>query len=277
MNRVTIGAGAELEGMGLFTSAPSTVRLRPAPAGTGIAFRRDGAVAVANVHHLATDPDARNTSIQLDADKRIMTIEHLMSAITSLGITDVDIEVEGPEIPIGDGSSAFILDVISGAGLSTLNDTIDPIVPSEPLHVEDAGGASIKVTPADRAHYTYELSYPPHPHLVDQSAHWDATALTYATEIAPARTFCLEAEALAMRARGLFEHLTPRDMLVIGDQGPINNAYRFPDEPARHKLLDLIGDLALAGAPLRARVVATRAGHALNHQMARLLAGLRTP
>ena len=275
MNRVTIGASTTLDGVGLFLGTPSSVHLRPAPAGTGILIRKDGAAARATVHHVGDTPRARHTSIDLAPGKRVMTIEHLMSAIASLGITDIDIDVEGDEIPIGDGSCAFILEALAGTGLVTLDDTLEPIVPLEPMRVEDEAGARIDITPADRPEYVYALSYLEQSHLIpDQTATWAGDAASFAREIAPARTFCLEAEAIAMRAQGLFAHLTPRDMLVIGDHGPIDNAYRFPDEPARHKLLDLIGDLALAGAPIQARIVATRAGHALNHQAARALATL---
>jgi UDP-3-O-acyl-N-acetylglucosamine deacetylase len=125
--------------------------------------------------------------------------------------------------------------------------------------------------------YTYELDYgPPTPGvfaLGQQRATWDGSATQYASEVAPARTYCLEQEAMVMRSMGLFAHLTPREMLVLGTSGPIDNALRFDDEPARHKLLDLIGDLALIGAPLQADVVATRSGHALAHEAARAVLG----
>lgn len=273
MNRITLAEPVTLEGSGLFTGALSRLHLHPAPAGTGILFQRDGASGVADVRRLIDDGSARNSSIELAAGTRIMTIEHLMSALTGLGITDVDITADGPEVPIGDGSSAFMVDAFRAAGLVALDETIEPIAPTQTLRVDGVDGASIVITPSDSIEYTYVLAYPHHAdHIPDQDAAWPGDASSYADDVAPARTFCLEYEAVAMRAAGLFTHLTPRDMLVIGRAGPIDNTYRFANEPARHKLLDLIGDLALAGAPLLARVVSTRAGHALNHRMARLLA-----
>jgi UDP-3-O-acyl-N-acetylglucosamine deacetylase len=146
--------------------------------------------------------------------------------------------------------------------------------------VVERSGASIVARPraGGGCLYRYELDYGAGAPIVAQAAEWDSgegdSAETYAREVAPARTFCLESEARAMQAAGLFKGLSPRDLLVIGERGPIENQYRFENEPARHKLLDLIGDLALAGRPLVGEVVATRAGHALNHEMAVALARL---
>ena len=120
------------------------------------------------------------------------------------------------------------------------------------LNYSDAGGASL----------------PP------QSASWDGLAESYYTEIAPARTFSLLSEVEALRALGLFEGFSPKELLVLGPSGPIENEWRFENEPARHKLLDLIGDLALAGGPIRGRITAMRSGHALNHELARVLVQL---
>jgi UDP-3-O-[3-hydroxymyristoyl] N-acetylglucosamine deacetylase/3-hydroxyacyl-[acyl-carrier-protein] dehydratase len=118
----------------------------------------------------------------------------------------------------------------------------------------------------------YDLDYGPNSAIGRQLAVYDSAKQRYARDIAPARTFVLEAEAVALRAAGLGLHLTPRDVLVIGDEGPLGgNAYRFPDEPGRHKVLDLIGDLSLLGAPIQGRVLAYKSGHALNQQLARAL------
>jgi UDP-3-O-acyl-N-acetylglucosamine deacetylase len=144
--------------------------------------------------------------------------------------------------------------------------------------VVERGGARIVAGPRTGAGclFRYELDYGPAAPIAAQSASWDSgtpdAAEVYEREVAPARTFCTEAEARAFRAAGLFGDRSPRDMLVIGEEGPIDNAYRFENEPARHKLLDLIGDLALVGRPLHGEVVAMRSGHALNHELAAALA-----
>src|SRR5690606_8732256 len=144
---------------------------------------------------------------------------------------------------------------------------------AEPVTVS-RGEASITALPRQTSGWSvrYELDYGPGGPMLPQAAVWDGTAAMYTREIAPARTFCTDREAEAMRRAGLFANLSPREMLVIGPDGPIENTCRFENEPARHKLLDVIGDLSLVGRPIQADIVARRSGHALNHELARLLA-----
>jgi UDP-3-O-acyl-N-acetylglucosamine deacetylase len=269
---------ALLEGPGLFTAKPASARILPSASG-GLRFRRidiPGSPFIpATVTSLAEPPPgipARNTTLAAGG-LTILTVEHILSALAGAGITDATIEIAGPEVPILDGSAAPFSEAIAQAGLAKAEGTIRPIVIHEPITIEHAG-ASITVTPAPGSIYRYELDYGPGAPIPAQAAEIDLLSGRYGAEVGPARTFCLEDEARAMRTAGLFGHLTAREMLVIGPGGPVDNAYRLTDEPARHKLLDLIGDLALAGRPIRGRVVATRAGHALNHRMAERLAGL---
>ncbi|MEX0876609.1 MAG: UDP-3-O-acyl-N-acetylglucosamine deacetylase, partial [Phycisphaerales bacterium] len=173
------------------------------------------------------------------------------------------------EIPIMDGSAREFVRVFQAVGIQSLADDTRPVRITAPIAVHE-GDATITIEPAERPHYTYRLEYPNGP-IPPATAEWDGDRRAYIEGIAPARTFCLEHEAQAMRDAGLFGHLSYRDMLVIGDDGPIENEYRFPDECARHKLLDLIGDLALVGGPLIARVTAVRSGHALAHRAARAI------
>lgn len=272
--RTTLAAPAVVRGRGLFSGRPSTATILPAPPGTGLAFRTAPDTLIpATTAHLAPPPrgmPARNT-ILAAPPATILTVEHILSALVGLGITDAIIEIQGPEVPIGDGSAAPFTNAISAAGTAAHATTVEPIRPTREIVIE-AGAGRIVARPrqAPGASYTYELDYGPGAPIPAQRATWAGEG--YATQVAPARTFCLLAEAEQMRALGLFTDLSPKDMLVIGAAGPIENAYRFPDEPARHKLLDLIGDLALAGRPIQADITATRAGHALNHDMARALA-----
>jgi UDP-3-O-acyl-N-acetylglucosamine deacetylase len=134
-----------------------------------------------------------------------------------------------------------------------------------------AGAAEIVARPGAGRRYRYELDYGARAVLGPQAAEVSLDAGDYEREVAPARTFCLEEEARAMRAGGLFGHVTSGEMLVMGAGGPIGNTLRFENEPARHKLLDLIGDLALVGRPIEGEIVSVRGGHALNHAMARKL------
>lgn len=283
----TLAAPAELSGAGLFTGRPATVRVLPAPPGSGITLRRSdipgSAPFPATVASLAPHPPgmpARNTILGPGGSPAagIMTVEHLLSALVGLGITDAAAEVSGPEVPIFDGSAAPFVEAIGRAGLTDHGGPISPLRIAEPITVEaGAGRITARPRPTPGCTYTYELDYGPAAPIPAQTATLDTATGGYPGQIAPARTFCLQAEAEQMRAMGLFKHLSPRDMLVLGPEGPIDNTLRFPDEPARHKLLDLIGDLALAGRPLQLDITASRAGHALNHAMAAALARASRP
>lgn len=218
-----------------------------------------------------------------DSRPAVQTVEHLLSALAGMGVTDALCVMDGPEIPIGDGSAAPFVEMIRRAG--TCPARTDPTnAPSTAfvtglLRVQEGDGVIEAYPSAEPGlSLTYELDYGAGAPIPPQTAslHWTpGTGVAgYAEQIATARTFCLLEEAVAMRKMGLFTSFEPSDLLVIGPSGPIDNAYRFPNEPARHKLLDLLGDLVLAGRPPQARIVARRAGHALNHQMARALASL---
>lgn len=286
--RRTLSRTAEVVGTGLFTGRPAILRMRSAPAGTDLVFRRSDLresqatpdYIPAHISALAPQPagiPARNTNLGAHP-AGIITVEHILSAITGLGITDALLELDGPEVPIGDGSAAMFVEAIQRAGVQELDagpeHALAPLTIDREITVR-AGAAHITARPRQipGCRYTYELDFGGGP-IPAQSASFEidhAPSETYIREIAPARTFCLEAEARAMRNMGLFTKLTPRDMLVFGDNGPIDNTLHFDNEPARHKLLDLIGDLALAGRPLQLDITAVRAGHSLNHELARAL------
>lgn len=328
MQRRTLAAPATIPGTGLFTGKQVRCAIRPAEPGTGLLFRRvdlPGRPEIpATIDNLSTAPvhpafeklPPRCTRLALPdhPETAVAVTEHVLSALAGLGITDAEIELDGPELPAFDGSAAMFTILLTQVGLQNLQGhTIEPITLTEPIRIEDptppphtsgtgvspvspsptnrpsgTGTPPVSPSPTDtRPHiliepraepgtrFTYHLDYGPDPALQPQTAEWtlspDADPASYADQIAPARTFSLESEATAMRSLGLFAHLTPRDMLVLSPTGPIDNAFRFENEPARHKLLDLIGDLALLARPLQANITASRAGHALNHQAARHL------
>lgn len=277
MIRRTLASTAELSGRGLFTGLPASIRLHPAQPGTGLRLARAERVIPATLDHLAPPKagmPARNTILAADAETPFITTEHVLSALVGLGITDAITEFTGPEAPIGDGSSLFIAEAIKAAGITDSLERLEPLIVAREVSVEGPGGARIVARPRSRpgCAYIYELDYGAGAPIPAQTASWDSeNEGAYTLEIAPARTFCLQAEAEQMRAAGLFKDLSPRDLLVIGPAGPIENCYRFVNEPARHKVLDLIGDLALVGRPIQGEITATRAGHALNHAMARAL------
>lgn len=280
--RQTLERSASFSGLGLFSGKPGTVTVHPVGAVSGVVFSRGGPSVPALVEHVTREaihtcfPAAvpgRNTTIAFNG-VGVATIEHLMSGLAGLGITDALIEIDGPEVPIFDGGALAFVEGLRRAGVRVLDVPIEPLVLTMPVQALDATGGQIVAMPRPSPGFslTYELNYGPNSPIRIQSARWEGDADRYAKEIAPARTFCLKKEAEAMRSLGLFSHITPAEMLVVGDDGkPIENEWRFSDEPARHKLLDLIGDLALLGRPIQADVVASRSGHALTHDFVRQL------
>jgi UDP-3-O-acyl-N-acetylglucosamine deacetylase len=297
-SRFTLAAPVRVEGLTLFTGATSHVTLRPAVAGEGLAFLRadapGSALLLARCDFISppspTEPQARRTTLAAPGERRggsIQTVEHLLSALVGMGITDALIEVFGPELPVGDGSAKLFTDALTSVGVRplTIRDPASlpaPAIVREPITLNFPDGSSLEALPhaAPECVYTYHLDYPPGSGIeppiqeVSLTVPLSGPASGYLETIAPARTYSLQAEAEAARALGMFKHLSPADMLVIGPAGPIDNAYRFPDEPSRHKLLDLIGDLALAGRPIQARIIARKTGHAHNHELARRLAAI---
>ncbi len=282
MTAQTLAKSFTLSGLGLFTESPCSVTIGPGTVDQGIVFRRGEASVSAHVEHRSGKPahiifqsmQPRNTSLDLSDGSPVMTVEHVMAALAGLGVTAATIEVEGPEIPIGDGSAKAIVEGMLDAGLTDLKQPVSvPPSPQETIIVGDPQGAHIRATPAERLSYTYNLDYGPKSPIRPQTAHWQGDTASFIRDIAPARTYSLQSEAESMHALGLFQTFTPRDLLVIGRDGPVDNALRFDNEPARHKLLDLIGDTALAGIPLPpVKIEAFGTGHALNIQLARLLA-----
>lgn len=282
IRRRTIASPVRVEGKGLFTDAPSAVVIVPAESG-GVSISLPAADPFpATIDRLDTRPahpafaamPPRLTSLSPAPDAPpVHTVEHLLSALAGLGVTDALVRVEGGEPPIGDGSAWLFVGPILGVGLRELGGGVEPVIVRDRVEITE-GPASIIIEPAETPSFRYELDYGPDAPIPPQAAEWDGSPGTYAERIARARTFCLREEAEAMHAMGLFAGLTPRDMLVYGADGPIDNALWVPDEPARHKLLDLIGDLSLVGRPVLGRVVARRSGHAMNHEAARRLAAL---
>jgi len=271
--------------MTLFSAREVGYAVRPACASEGIRFRRvdldDKPEIPATIGHLSTRPvhpafenlPPRCTTLERDG-VCVALVEHVLSALAGLGVTDATIEIAGDEMPIFDGSASPFVIQMNAVGLRDLDEQTNPIEVHETIRVE-AGGAWIEASPSenDPPSFAYELDFGPNPAIQAQSASMQLGE-NYAREVAPARTFCLEHEARAMRSAGLFGHLTPGEMLVLGPLGPIDNALRYDNEPARHKLLDLIGDLALVGKPIAGHVRAHGSGHALNHALARRLIAL---
>jgi len=262
-----------LEGRGLFSGAPATLTFQPAPANHGIVFVRTdmgNARIPALVHHVVKR--ARRTALQV-GEASVDTCEHCLSAIAGLRVDNLLIELDGPEVPAMDGSAKPFFDALTTAGVVPMDQTRTRLKITEPVTVQHED-AIVAALPCDEPEMqiTYELDYSIQYPIGRQLRFFDFSNGDYAHDIAPSRTFVLDYEAKALRDSGIGTHLTENDVLVIGPEGPLGeNKLRFADEPVRHKLLDLIGDLYLLGCPIQGRIIAYKSGHALNHQLVREL------
>ena len=257
----TIAAPIEFAGVGLHSGAPVKMRLLPAPAGSGIVFRRtdlDNFEIPAIGRYVAKVSYA--TSLMRQA-VLISTTEHLLSALIGMGVDNVIVELDNLELPILDGSSQPYVLALLDAGIRTQRRRRETVRVLHPIEVRD-GDKFIGVYPGSGYSIEYAIDFPaPVGH---QSACVDLAAETYGTAIAPARTFGYKANEKQMRDMGLIRGAGPENIIILGAQGPENGPLRFPDEYVRHKVLDLIGDLALAGRRIEGHVVAERAGHAMH-------------
>ncbi len=267
----TLKRPAGVAGRGLFTAAEVRATIHPAESGTGIRFRRvdlEGRPEIrATVEHVVEAP--RRTVLRA-GDASVETVEHCLGALAGLGIDNAIIDVDGPEIPACDGSASPFVEAIRGVGIVEQDAARDPIVIDEPITVRD-GESTLAALPTESAtlELMYILDYGESSPLARQTDSFSLDDGTFTDRIAPARTFSTVHEAQAARRMGLFKHVSPRDMLVIDEGGPVDNAYRFENEPVRHKLLDMLGDMSLVGRLLHGRLVGFRSGHALNHKLAR--------
>jgi UDP-3-O-acyl N-acetylglucosamine deacetylase len=288
--RRTVSSPVTIEGRGLFTERAVHCVIGPAEAGAGLCFVRTdlpsaprisatlASLSARVVHPAFAQIPPRHTVLEAadNSECVVYTTEHVLAALAGVGITDAVIKLDAPELPIGDGSAALFTDAIASVGLTDLVGAVDPLTITNKVVVESPDGRAMisadPLGPGESPSFGYELNYGPGSPVQPQTAVWRGTLDAFLLDIAPARTFSLAAEAEQMRALGMFKAFTPRDLLVIDDTGtPIDNTWRFEREPARHKLLDLIGDLALVGRPIHARITSTKGGHAFNHAMARAL------
>jgi len=269
----TIKNEGKITGKGMFGGKDAKVVFRPAPADAGIVFVRIDATEPVRISAVAPSlaERSRRTTIRR-GPVSIETIEHCMAALSAMEIDNVFIEVDGPEMPAPDCSSAEYFKILKAAGSVEQDVKRKEIVIREPISIT-AGDTAIYALPysEDGLSITYDLDYGGHTGIGRQIFSCQVTSESFEKQLAPARTFLLEAEAKQFQARGIGTHLSPRDILVINSDGPIKNSFRFPNECVRHKIVDLIGDLALVGRPVKGRIVAYKSGHSLNQELARRL------
>jgi UDP-3-O-[3-hydroxymyristoyl] N-acetylglucosamine deacetylase/3-hydroxyacyl-[acyl-carrier-protein] dehydratase len=266
----TLAAPVTISGKGLLLGEDATITIMPAPPNHGIIFDRidlDPPVQIpAQVANVAKR--ARRTTLKI-GNVSVETVEHCMSALAGLQIDNALIQIDGPELPCGDGSALPFVDPILEVGVQEQDAPRRVYKLTEPIMVEE-GDAMIAAFPSqdDDFHLMFDLDYGPNSHRIRRQIQtFTFENGSYLDDIARARTYSLKEEAQALWDRGMCRHLTPKDVLVIGDEGPIDNAYRFENEPVRHKIVDMIGDLYLVGCPVHGRFVAYKSGHELNRRM----------
>jgi UDP-3-O-[3-hydroxymyristoyl] N-acetylglucosamine deacetylase len=267
--QTSIRKSASCEGVGLHTGVPVTMALRPAPPDHGVVFvvgPERTAVPVAPESllngHYATTIGAAGIQIQ--------TVEHLLAAVRALGIDNLLVELDGPELPAMDGSSAPFVALLYAAGRESQVAVRRPALRvAEAIRVGDEH-RWLQVLPASELRISYTLDHE-HPAVGVQVASFVPTERVFVEELAPARTYGFLKDLELLRQQGLALGGSLANAVVLGQERILNGALRFRDEFVRHKILDVIGDLALVGRPVLGHVVARNAGHALNHLLVREL------
>jgi len=251
-------------GIGLHSGNKVTLSLKPAPADFGIRFQRTdlgGLEIPATITHLG-GMQQYQTGLRREAVS-VETVEHLLGALSALGIDNAIVEVSHPEVPIMDGSAApWVHLILNEAGVKRLTAPRRYLKVLRPISLAQ-GDKRIALYPADQLKVTYSISFD-HPLLRHQSRTMKITEETFVEDIAPARTFGFLKEVEMLRQRGLALGGSLDNAIVLGETGVLNNALRFDDEFVRHKILDVIGDLSLVGYPVIGHLVAHRGGHALH-------------
>jgi UDP-3-O-[3-hydroxymyristoyl] N-acetylglucosamine deacetylase len=274
MMQHTVAREVACKGIGLHSGAKVSMKLRPAPPNFGIRFRRmdlgHHPAVVAHAHHVINTSLA--TSIGFNGTT-VSTIEHLMAAIYVSSIDNLLVELDGPEVPIFDGSAGPFLDIISEAGLKEQNTPRQCIVITRPMLLGD-GEAFVKAAPADHFQVRYTIDFP-HPLVGKQTLLWSFDAATFGRDIATARTFGFLKDVEKLQSLGLAQGGSLAHAVVFDDYGILNqDGFRFVDECVLHKILDFMGDLALTGKPMIGRFEVHKAGHALHTAFIKQLVSL---
>lgn len=272
----TLVRPTQAEGIGYLTGANIRVRFLPAPPSRGVVFvRTDLASRPELPAQVQQVTNTRRRTTLGDAPAQVSLVEHVLAALAGLRIDNCYVELDGPEPPGLDGSAHHFVEILQRAG-KQLQQAARPVWGVERTLVVRQGGATLAIHPARELKISYILDYGWFSPLGRQMHTQAMTPREFAVEVAPCRTFILEEEAAELRRQGLGARTTAADLLVFGPQGPIENNLRFANEPARHKILDLVGDLSLFGADLRGHVVAYRSGHPLNVELVRALVKARS-
>jgi UDP-3-O-[3-hydroxymyristoyl] N-acetylglucosamine deacetylase len=258
----TIRKPVTVDGIGLHSGRPVEVVLSPAAADTGIVFRAPKSEPIPAAPESVVDSHYATTVGR--GAIRIQTVEHLLAAAAGLGIDNLDICVDGTEIPAMDGSAKPFVSALMSAGRTRLGARRRPIRIPYPIRV-GTGGRWLMIVPSDRLRISYTLDND-HPAIGVQALTWTVTDRSFVEDFASARTYGFLKDLGAIRKRGLARGVSLDNTIGVGDAGVLNGL-RYRDEFVRHKVLDLLGDLALLGRPVLGHVIARNGGHALNYDL----------
>jgi len=257
-----------IKGTGLHTGREVNMRLKPAPRNTGIMFIRTdkgGAGIKAGVGSVADTTFATNLAFN---GARVGTVEHLLSALAALNVDNLYIELDGPEVPIMDGSAFYFTQKILDAGIARQAERISCIRILKSIMVKE-GPCQIAVVPYEGTKISCSVNYN-HPLFEEQRFSLDITGINFIREIAPARTFGFLRDVRMLLSKGLAKGGSLDNAIVVGENGVLNKGeLRFKNEFVRHKILDTVGDFSLLGRPIYGHIIANRAGHSLNIKLLR--------
>ncbi len=264
--QTTINSSIEFEGVGLHTGEFAHLRICPAPPNTGIVFCRT------DLDYFRIEATAKNVAkvsyatTLMKQGVMLSTVEHLLSALSAAEIDNALLEIDNLEVPILDGSAHPFVDKILHSGLHRLNESRQYLQIQKPVHIKHQD-KKISIVPSDQFLVEYSIDFK-HPLVGRQQLEFCPDRDSYATDIAPSRTFGFLKEVEELRKNGLIRGGFLENAVVLTDTGVINGPLRFVDEFVRHKILDCIGDLSLVGHPILGRIVASRAGHSMHTELA---------
>ena len=260
MSRRTLARPVVLEGTGLHLGVPCRVTFQPASRKQGVVFRRVDCPGQPQIRAHVSEVSGSERRTQLGkGDHAIHTVEHVLAAVSGLNIDDVTIDMDGPEPPILDGSAAPFVEALASAGLASVEGEPEFLELNEPVRIID--GASVyEAYPSERLELDVTIEFP-HPLIGKQSRRFTVTEESFASELSRARTFGFVHEVDALREKGLIRGASLENAVVLGDNDVLSGDLRWNDEFVRHKAMDCVGDLALAGARVKARIVAIKPSH----------------
>lgn len=260
MERTTVSRAVTVEGIGLHLGKPCRLTFGPAARGSGVTFVRTDIAGAPRIPAHAAVAVLSERRTQLGEEPGALhTVEHVLAAVAGLGVDDLEIAMNAPEPPIMDGSALPFVEALRRAGVTPHGGRCAELRLQERVRVED-GVSWYEAHPDEALRLEVEIDFP-HPLIGRQAGAWVVTPETFVRELAPARTFGFVREVETLRAKGLIQGASTENAIVLDERGIVGTTLRWPDEFLRHKAMDCIGDLALAGARLRARVVAHKPSH----------------